>query len=50
LFFREGAQIFSADNTQTGLMNTDISCPPENAELFQVYFSYLWRSGFLLKP
>ena len=40
---------FDCQNTLTGLSQTSLVCPPVNAELFRVYFSYLIQSGFL-KP
>jgi len=41
---------FDCRNTTEGLADTNIVCPTIDAELFNSYFSYLTRSGFLEEP
>ena len=40
---------FDSQNTLEGL-STDIVCPVVDTELFGIYFSYFWSSGFLARP
>lgn len=35
------------DNTQQGLQNSQLSCPPVNIDLLKIYFAYFVRQGFL---
>ncbi len=44
------SQTFDCQNTIDGLIGTSIVCPPVDAQLLNVYFSYFSRSGFLQPP
>lgn len=44
------SQTFGCQNTNNGLLGTSIVCPPVDAQLLNVYFSYFSRSGFLKSP
>ena len=44
------AQQYDCKNTLTGLAESSIICPPVNAKLFNVYFTYLIKIGFLQAP
>ncbi|MGF1523406.1 MAG: amino acid adenylation domain-containing protein [Leptolyngbyaceae cyanobacterium] len=41
---------YDCKNTLTGLAGSSIICPPVDAQLFSVYFSYLIEIGFLNAP
>ncbi|HLO84887.1 MAG TPA: amino acid adenylation domain-containing protein [Nostocaceae cyanobacterium] len=41
------SQSFDCQNTLNALARTSIFCPPINARLLNVYFSYFQRSGFI---
>ncbi|MEK8020609.1 MAG: amino acid adenylation domain-containing protein [Candidatus Parabeggiatoa sp.] len=41
---------FECQNTLEGLADTDIVCPVVDTDLFGIYFSYFWSSGFLARP
>ena len=41
---------FDTSQTQTGLANTLISCPPSGQEILSVYFSYFQKSGYFPVP
>lgn len=41
------SQTFDCQNTIDGLIGTSIVCPPVDAQLLNVYFSYFNRSGFI---
>ena len=43
-------QQYDCQNTLTGLAKSSIFCPPVDAQLFNVYFSYLIQIGFLHPP
>jgi len=43
-------QAFDCQNTISGLIGTEISCPPIDSTSLQVYFSYFIESGFLEAP
>jgi amino acid adenylation domain-containing protein/thioester reductase-like protein len=45
-----GGPQFDCQNLEAGLAGTSIVCPPLDAELLRVYFSYFVRSGFLGAP
>jgi len=47
---RPAVQKFDCHNTLSGLANSSIACPPVDAELFSIYFSYLTQIGFLNYP
>ena len=41
---------FDCQNTLAGLAGTSIACPPVDNEVFEAYFSYFMRTGFLGAP
>ncbi|MCT7952164.1 amino acid adenylation domain-containing protein [Ancylothrix sp. C2] len=41
---------FDCKNTLNGLANTEITCPPANANLFHTYFSHLSDRGLINAP
>jgi thioester reductase-like protein len=41
---------FDCQNTLAGLVGTSITCPPVDHQVFEAYFSYFVRSGFLNVP
>jgi amino acid adenylation domain-containing protein/thioester reductase-like protein len=41
---------FDCQNTLNGLANTSINCPPMNAQLIDIYLSYLIEIGFIEPP
>lgn len=47
LYFQSKPVKFDCQNTLDGLTDTNITCPPVNAQLLNTYFSYFIQSGFL---
>ena len=43
-------QKYDCQNTITGLANRAIACLPVDAELFEIYISYLRKTGILNPP
>lgn len=41
---------FDGQKTFEALANSELVCPSANAELFHLYFSHFWQSGFLEPP
>ena len=41
---------FDCQNTLDGLAGTSIACPPVDNQVFEAYFSYFVRTGFLSAP
>ena len=41
---------FDCQNTLAGLAGTSIACPPVDNQIFEAYFSYFVRTGFLSAP
>jgi hypothetical protein len=41
---------FDCQNTLAGLTGTSIACPPVDNQVFEAYFSYFVRTGFLSAP
>ncbi|RUT07253.1 hypothetical protein DSM106972_025140 [Dulcicalothrix desertica PCC 7102] len=50
LYQKLQAPNFSVDKTLNALAGSNITCPPVNSELLNIYFTYLINIGFLDKP
>lgn len=50
LYFQRKSLQFDTHNTVSGLVGSNITCPPVDNKLLNTYFSYFIHSGFLQPP
>ncbi|MDM9580254.1 non-ribosomal peptide synthetase [Nostoc sp. GT001] len=50
IYFQPKSLQFDSSNTFTGLVSSNITCPPVDDKLLNTYFSYFIHSGFLQPP